>query len=110
MLAERSEACLSEIAFAHPTPWAVDWTLKRDYHCGINAMDIHLSEEAARYIEAQLDRSGCSSPSEFIEHLLRELRHHEAAAFTEKQAWHQAQEAVAAKIWDNETDARYDAL
>jgi hypothetical protein len=73
-------------------------------------MDIHLSEEASRYIEAQLTRYGCSSPSEFIEHLLRELRHYEAAVPDEKHAWLSAQETVAAQIWDNKSDARYDAL
>lgn len=88
----------------------VDWTAEGGYHWWITSMDIHLSEEAARYIEAQLNRSGCSSPSEFIEHLLRELRCREAPALAEKQAWLRAQEEVAARIWDNEADARYDAL
>jgi hypothetical protein len=72
-------------------------------------MDIHLSEEAARYIEAHLASNGCRSPSEFIERLLSELRHAEAAA-AEKHTWLQAQESAAAKIWDNDADARYDAL
>jgi Arc/MetJ-type ribon-helix-helix transcriptional regulator len=73
-------------------------------------MEIHLSEEAARYIEAQLGRSGCSSPSEFIEYLLRELSRREVTDSAEKHAWLRAQEEAAARIWDNEADARYDAL
>jgi hypothetical protein len=73
-------------------------------------MDIHLSDESARYVEDQLGRSGCRSPSEFIEQLLRALRRHEATAAAETHAWLHAQEEVAARIWDNEADARYDAL
>jgi hypothetical protein len=72
-------------------------------------MDIHLSEEAARYIQAHLARSGCRSPSEFVERLLRELRRAETPA-AEKGAWLRAQEEAAAKVWDNDADARYDAL
>jgi Arc/MetJ-type ribon-helix-helix transcriptional regulator len=73
-------------------------------------MDIHLSEEAERYIEAHLAGAGCRSPSEFVEQLLRLLRVAEASAPAEKHAWHKAQEAAAAKLWDNDADARYDAL
>jgi Arc/MetJ-type ribon-helix-helix transcriptional regulator len=72
-------------------------------------MDIHLSEEAARFIQAQLAGSGCRSPSEFVERLLRELRSGETPA-AEKTAWLRAQESAAAGIWDNAGDARYDAL
>ncbi len=72
-------------------------------------MDIHLSEEAARLIQAQLAGSGCRSPSEFVERLLRELRSGETPA-AEKSAWLRAQESTAAGIWDNAADARYDAL
>lgn len=72
-------------------------------------MDIHLSEEAARFIQAQLASSGCRSPSEFVERLLRELRSGETPA-AEKTAWQRAQEVTAAGIWDNAADARYDAL
>ncbi len=67
-------------------------------------MDIHLSEEAARFIKSQLAVSGCRSPSEFVERLLRDLR------AAEKTAWLRAQESAAAEIWDNAGDARYDAL
>jgi Arc/MetJ-type ribon-helix-helix transcriptional regulator len=69
-------------------------------------MDVHLSEEAARYIRAHLAESGCRSPSEFIERLLREL----PSATTDRQAWLLAQDTAAAKIWENDADARYDAL
>jgi Arc/MetJ-type ribon-helix-helix transcriptional regulator len=72
-------------------------------------MDIHLSKEAERFIQAQLAGSGCRSPSEFIERLLRELRSGETPA-AEKTAWLRAQEIAAAGIWDNAPDARYDAL
>jgi hypothetical protein len=72
-------------------------------------MDIHLSEEAARFIQAQLAGSGCRSPSEFVERLLRELRTGETPA-AEKAAWLRAQERVAAEVWDNAADAHYDAL
>ena len=73
-------------------------------------MDIHLSEETARYIADQLAKSGCRSPSEFVERVLRELRRAEARPADERDAWLRAQEAVAVKVWDNEADARYDAL
>jgi hypothetical protein len=73
-------------------------------------MDIHLSDEASRYIQRQLAGSGCSSPSEFVEQLLRKLRQSGRPALGEKAAWIGAQESVAAKIWDNDADARYDAL
>ena len=73
-------------------------------------MDIHLSEESARYIDAQLARSGCHSPSEFIEELLRELRLAATPAHAENQGWLSAQESAAVKIWDNDADARYDDL
>jgi Arc/MetJ-type ribon-helix-helix transcriptional regulator len=72
-------------------------------------MDIHLSEEAARFIQARLAGSGCRSPSEFVERLLRELRTGETPA-AEQAAWLRAQESAAARIWDNAADARYDAL
>jgi hypothetical protein len=70
-------------------------------------MDIHLSEETARYIQGQLAGSGCSSPSEFVERLLRKLRQTDAAEYD---PWLCAQEGAAAKIRDNDADARYDAL
>jgi hypothetical protein len=73
-------------------------------------MDIHLSEEAARYIDSQLVKSDCRSPSEFVERLLRELRRAETPAAAEKRLWLRAQETTAAKIWDNAADLRYDAL
>jgi Arc/MetJ-type ribon-helix-helix transcriptional regulator len=73
-------------------------------------MDIHLSEEAARYIEAQLARGDYRSPSEFVELLLRRLRLAEGTHQAERHAWLQAQETAAAKIWDHDADARYDAL
>ncbi|MGH7174277.1 MAG: hypothetical protein ACRELG_28760 [Gemmataceae bacterium] len=73
-------------------------------------MDIHLSEEAARYIAAQLAGSGCRSPSEFVERLLRARRNAETSAEAEKNDWLRAQETAAAKLWDNDDDARYDAL
>jgi hypothetical protein len=73
-------------------------------------MDIHLSEETARYIDSQLVKSGCRSPSEFVELLLRDLRGVETPATAEKNVWLRAQETTAAKIWDNAADARYDAL
>jgi hypothetical protein len=73
-------------------------------------MDIHLSEEAARFIDAQLARSGCRSPSEFVEQMLRELRGAATLAAGEKNDWLRAQETAAAKIWDNDADARHDAL
>ena len=73
-------------------------------------MDIHLSDEAARYIDAQLPRSGCRSPSEFIERLLRQLHSAERSTEAERNDWLRAQETAAAKLWDNDDDARYDAL
>jgi hypothetical protein len=72
-------------------------------------MDIHLSEEAARIIHTQLAGSGCHTPSEFVERLLRELRFGETPT-AEKTAWLRAQEISAGGIWDNADDARYDAL
>ena len=73
-------------------------------------MNIHLSEEAARFIASQLDKSGCRSASEFIERLLREIRSAETSVEAEKNDWLRAQETAAAKLWDNDDDARYDAL
>jgi hypothetical protein len=70
-------------------------------------MDIHLSDEAGRYIEDQLSKVGCRSPSEFVERLVRALRLGGAA---ESRAWLRAQEGAATKLWDNDTDAGYDAL
>jgi Arc/MetJ-type ribon-helix-helix transcriptional regulator len=73
-------------------------------------MDIHLSNEAARYIEAQLANGGYRSPSDFVEQLVLDLRVAGATFRAERQAWLQAQEPTAAKVWDNPDDARYDAL
>jgi hypothetical protein len=72
-------------------------------------MDIHLSEEAGQYIEAQLARAGCRSPSEFVERLVRVFRLSDSPA-AESRDWLLAQDSVAAKLWDNDTDAGYDAL
>jgi hypothetical protein len=73
-------------------------------------MDIHLSEEAGQFIEAQLAGSGCRSPSEFVERLVRVLRLKGSPAATESRDWLRAQEMAAAKLWDNDADARYDTL
>src|SRR5262249_4534287 len=86
----------------------VDCPLEKAY--GI-CMDIQLSEEAARYIEDHLIQVGCGSPREFMERILRGLRRAEEVAIpAEKWAWLQAQETAAAKLWNNDADARYDAL
>jgi hypothetical protein len=73
-------------------------------------MNLHLSEEAARIIEAQLARTGFRTPSEFVENLLHALGRAETSAAAEKHSWQMAQENAAAKLWDNDADARYDAL
>jgi hypothetical protein len=73
-------------------------------------MDIHLSEESGRFIEAQLAGSGCRSPSEFVERLVRALLLRGSAVAMESRDWLWAQEMVAAKLWDNDADARYDTL
>ncbi len=73
-------------------------------------MDIHLSDDAARYLETRLRRDGYRSPSEFVEDLLRSQRLREAAQDNSQQTWLRAQEDVATAIWDNDADARYDAL
>lgn len=73
-------------------------------------MNIHLSEEAVRYIEAHLARGHYRSASEFLEQVLRDLRRAEALYDGETERWLQAQETTAAKVWDNSDDARYDAL
>lgn len=72
-------------------------------------MDIHLSEEAGRYIESQLAKTGCHSPSEFVEQLVRMLRLSGSPA-VESRDWLHAQASAAATLWDNDSDARYDAL
>ena len=73
-------------------------------------MDIHLSDETARYREARLRRDGYRYPSEFLEDLLRTQRLRETGKDNSRQAWLRAQEQVATGIWDNDADARYDAL
>lgn len=72
-------------------------------------MDIHLSEEAGRFIKAQLAKTGCRSPSEFVERLVGMLRQSRSPS-VESRAWQYAQESAAAELWDNDADARYDAL
>ncbi len=72
-------------------------------------MDIHLSEEAGRYIEAQLGTTGCRSPSEFVERLVGMLRQSGSPA-VENRGWLRAQETATAALWDNDADARYDSL
>jgi hypothetical protein len=73
-------------------------------------MDLHLSEESARYLETQPDRAVCRTPSEFVERLLRPPRQTEATAPPENHAWLLARETAAAKLWDNDADAHYDPL
>jgi hypothetical protein len=73
-------------------------------------MDIHFSDETTRYLETRLRRDGYRSPSEFLEDLLRTQRLREAGQDNNQQAWLRAQEHVATAIWDNDADARYDAL
>jgi Arc/MetJ-type ribon-helix-helix transcriptional regulator len=73
-------------------------------------MDIHLSKETAHYLETLLSRDGYRSPSEYVEHLLREQRRRDEAEFAERQARLKAQEPAAAKVWDNDADALYDDL
>ncbi len=50
-------------------------------------MDIHLSDEAARYLEARLRRDGYHSPSEFLEDVLRNLRFREAQPVNGQEPW-----------------------
>ncbi|HWY88718.1 MAG TPA: hypothetical protein VNX28_18545 [Gemmataceae bacterium] len=73
-------------------------------------MDIHFSDETARYLETRLRRDGYRSLSEFLEDLLRQQRLREAGQDGSRQAWLRAQDHVATAIWDNDADARYDAL
>lgn len=73
-------------------------------------MEIRLSEESIRYIESQLSQGGYGSVSEFLEQLLTTLRRREKASAFERHDWMRLQEDAAAAIWDNEADARYDAL
>lgn len=73
-------------------------------------MEIRLSEESIRYIESQISERGYGSVSEFLEQLLTTLRRREKASPTERRDWMRLQEEAAAAIWDNEADARYDAL
>ncbi len=73
-------------------------------------MEIHFSDETARYLETRLRRDGYRSPSEFLEDLLRRQLLREGGHDNSQQAWLRAQEQVATAIWDNDADARYDAL
>jgi hypothetical protein len=73
-------------------------------------MDIHFSDTIARYLETRGRRDGYRSPSEFLEDLLRRQRFREAGQDNGQQAWLRAQELIATAIWDNDADARYDAL
>jgi hypothetical protein len=73
-------------------------------------MQIHLTDETACYLEARLRRDGYRSASDFLEDLLRQQRLREAGHDTSRQPWQRAQEQVAATVWDNDADARYDAV
>jgi Arc/MetJ-type ribon-helix-helix transcriptional regulator len=73
-------------------------------------MQIHLTDETARYLEARLRRDGYRSASDFLEDLLRQQRLREAGHDMSRRPLHRAQEQVAAAIWENDADARYDAL
>jgi hypothetical protein len=73
-------------------------------------MDIQFTDETVRYLEARLRRDGYRSPSDFLEDLLRQQRLREAGQDMNRQPWLRAQEQVATAIWDNDADARYDAL